>query len=97
MSKRRQWSEGDPIPSLESIYIAPRASAMRWDLEPLPREEYDSDLDMVVAVTIQSISYREMVRVLLELLADAYKRLEACQRVINKYRIQERARHDVHR
>ena len=53
------------------------------DLAPLPREEYVSDLEMVVDVTIQSISYRKMVQVLLELLADAHKR--------------ERARHDVHR
>jgi len=73
------------------------ASAIQWDLAPLPREEYDSYPDMVVAVTIQCISYREMVRVLLELLADAYKRLEACQRAINEYRIRERARHNVHR
>lgn len=60
----------------------PPASAMR-DLAPLPREEYVSDLEMVVDVTIQSISYRKMVQVLLELLADAHKR--------------ERCRHDVHR
>ena len=99
MSKR-QWSEGDPIPSLESISIAPTASAMRWDFEPLPREEYDSDLDMVVDVTIESRSYRELFQVALEKLADLQKRLQnsqRAQRAMKDYRTRERSRHDVHR
>jgi hypothetical protein len=59
------------------------ASGVQWDLEPLPLKNYDSYLDMIVDVTIESRAYRELVQVLLELLADAHKR--------------ERYRHDVHR
>ena len=59
------------------------ASAIRWELEPLPREEYDSYLDMVVDVTIESLSYRTLLLAALERLAAAEKR--------------ERHRRDVHR
>ena len=59
------------------------ASAIQWDLAPLPREEYDSYLDMVVALVIENRSYREMAQVALEKLADAERR--------------PRYRHDAHR
>ena len=72
-------------------------SAFRWDLEPLPLENYDSYLDMVVAVTIESRSYRELFQVALEKLADLQKRLENSQRAMKEYRTRERARRDVHR
>ena len=90
MSERTKVDIGRELP----------ASAIRSTLEPLPRKEYDSYLDMVVAVTIQSISYREMVQVLLGLLADLQKRLEnsqRAQRAMKEYRTRERSRHDVHR
>ena len=56
-------------------------SAIRWDFEPLPTEQYDSYLDMVVALVIENRAYRETLQVALERLADAEKR----------------ARHDAHR
>ena len=84
----------------EPTCIAPPASAIRWELEPLPCEEYDSYLDMVVDVTIESRSYRELFQVALEKLADLQKRLEnsqRAQRAMKEYRTRERSRHDVHR
>ena len=57
-------------------------SAIRSTLKPVPADKYISDLEMVVDVTIESRAYREMVSVLLELLADAHK--------------QERYRRDLH-
>ena len=76
------------------------ASEIRWDLEPLPLKNYDSYLDMVVDVTIESRSYRELFQVALEKLADLQKRLEnsqRAQRAMKEYRTRERSRHDVHR
>ena len=76
------------------------ASAIQWDLAALPREEYDSYLGMVVAVTIESRSYRELFLVALEKLADLQKRLEnsqRAQRAMKEYRTRERSRQDVHR
>ena len=67
----------------EPTYIAPPASAIRWDIEPLPTEQYDSYLDMVVALVIENRAYRETLQVALERLADAEKRA--------------RYRHDAHR
>ena len=90
MSERTKVDIGRELP----------VSASRSTQEPLPREEYDSYLDMVVAVTIQSISYRELFQVALEKLADLQKRLEnsqRAQRAMKEYRTRERARHDVHR
>ena len=58
----------------EPTCIAPPASAIRWDFEPLPTEQYDSYLDMVVALVIESRAYRELLLVALERLAAAEKR-----------------------
>ena len=73
MSKRKKVDIGRELP----------VSAIHSTLEPVPPENYDAYLEMVVDVTIESRAYREMVQVLLELLRDAHKR--------------ERYRRDVHR
>ena len=57
-------------------------SASRSTQEPLPREEYDPYLAMVEDVTLESISYRELLLAALKRLAAAEKR--------------ERRRRDVH-
>ena len=67
----------------EPTCIAPPASATRWDIEPLPTEQYDSYLDMVVALVIENRAYRETLQVALARFADAEKRA--------------RYRHDAHR
>ena len=72
------------------------ASAFRWDLEAAPDDPYVSDLELVVDVTIESRSYRELFQVALEKLADLHKRLENSQRAMKEYRTRERARHDIH-
>jgi len=84
MSERTKVDIGRELP----------VSVIRSTLAPLPREEYVSYLDMVVDVTIESLSYRELFLVALEQLTDLQKRFENAQRANRDYR---RARRDVHR
>jgi hypothetical protein len=85
------------IPPLEAISVALPASEMRWDLEPALDDPYISDLELAVDVTIESRSYRALLQVALEKLADLQKRLENSQRANREYRTRERFSHDIHR
>ena len=73
MSKRTKVDIGRELP----------VSASRSTQEPLPREEHDPYLEMIVDVTIESLSYRTLLLAALERLAAAETR--------------ERHRRDVHR
>ena len=82
MSKRTKVDIGRELP----------VSASRSTQDPLPREEQDPYLGLVVDVTIESLSYRELFLAALEKLGDTEKQLKNAQRTMR-----ERARRDVHR